>query len=98
MKTVAGYLVTTQANSVRPPSRAGVGSPLRQVQITSAGRSLTNFNDSVVGYAVLILLLVAVVLVALIRYHAVLEILKQRDTCGEHTKAEDEERQRDPEV
>jgi len=59
---------------------------------------MTNFNDGVVGYAVLILLLVAVTLVVLIRYRAILEILKHRGTCGEHTRAEDEEMQRDPEV
>lgn len=59
---------------------------------------MTNFNDGGVGCAVLILLLVAVILVVLIRYRAILEILKQRGICGEHTRAEDEEMRRDLEV
>lgn len=59
---------------------------------------MTNLDGSVVGYAVLALLLVAVVLAAWMRYSAVLEILKQRYTYGELTKVEYEEMRRDPGV
>jgi len=60
--------------------------------------TMTNFNDSAVGCTVLILLLVAAVLVVIMRYRAVSEIIKQRDTCSEHTRAEDKDVRRDPEV
>ena len=47
---------------------------------------------------ILILLLVAAILVMLIRYHAVLQILKQRGIGSELIGAEDGEMRRDPEV
>ena len=46
--------------------------------------AMTRFGDSAIGYAVLIVLLVAMTVVALMRLIAILKILKQYHTRCEH--------------
>jgi hypothetical protein len=45
---------------------------------------MTGLGDSVVGYAVLIILLIAMTVVALMRLIAILKMLKQYHTRGQH--------------
>ena len=52
---------------------------------------LTMLGDSVVGYAALIVLLVAMIVVALMRLIAVFNMLKQYHTHGEHASFKYEE-------
>ena len=59
-------------------------------QVLMAG-AMTGLGDSTVGYAVLIVLLVAVAVVVLVRLIAVFKILKQRHTRGERAGVEYEE-------
>jgi len=46
--------------------------------------AMTGLDDSVVGYAVLIILLIAMTVVALMRLIAILKMLKQYHTRGQH--------------
>ena len=46
--------------------------------------AMTRLGDSAVGYAALIVLLVAATVVALVRLIAILKMLKQYHTRGEH--------------
>ena len=59
---------------------------------------MTRFDDAVIGYGALIFLLVIAVLVAWMRYSAVLEIFGQHYTCGEQATAGCEEMRCDAEV
>ena len=69
---------------IRKPDLRGMGARgLGAWQgVTKMEDTMTRFGDSVIGYVVIIFLLVATVLVAWMRYYAVLEIFKQRYTCG----------------
>jgi len=52
---------------------------------------MIKLGDVTVGYAVLIVLLVAILVVALVRIVATFKILNQRHTRGKHVKDEHDE-------
>ena len=55
--------------------------------VTTREDTMTRFDGAVIGYGALIFLLVTTVLVAWMRYSAVLEIFRQRYTCGDQATA-----------
>ena len=85
---------------VRKPDLLVIGARgLRTWQgVTKRENTMTRFDGAVIGYGALILLLVTTVLVAWMRYSAVLEIFGQRYDCGEQATAGFEEMRCDAEV